>query len=180
MLQVVDTGHVALGGLSLRYVDVAYLDELGQQSEGPLTMTERLGSSPMVIIPGGCIIVEAGASLRTYEDNSFPLYDSGEPNTCDQFSGIDDRPRPGPAFDLYPNPASATATLTWRHEDDPLSDRMSTLLIFNAQGSLVRSTDLLFAGGKVVIDLHGLPSGLFTLRLVDLRGRWSSAKLAVD
>jgi hypothetical protein len=179
VLQVVDTGHVVLGGWSLRHVDVAFLDGAGQQSPDSFTIIERLGSPLMVIAPGGCIVSEAGGSLRTYDDNAFPPYNSGEPSTCDQFTGIDG-PVSRPAFDVYPNPAHTMATLTMRFSEDPPSGRMATLLVLSAQGSLVRTVELPFSGGKALIDLHGLPPGLFTLRLENPQGRWSSAKLSVD
>jgi hypothetical protein len=118
VLQVVDTGHVVLGGWSLRHVDVAFLDGAGQQSPDSFTIIERLGSPLMVIAPGGCIVSEAGGSLRTYDDNAFPPYNSGEPSTCDQFTGIDG-PVSRPAFDVYPNPAHTMATLTMRFSEDP-------------------------------------------------------------
>ncbi len=161
MLQTADTGHVVIGGQWLRYVDVAFLDEAGQQDGNPFTIIERLGAPLMVIPPNGCFVSEAGGSLRTYDDASSLSYDSGEPNTCDQLTGFVGQFLPKPVFGVYPNPANNWIRIT------NVPSRSAIFSIVDMRGQVVFTGN---ASGDGRLSIDFLASGYYVLWLFDHHG----------
>lgn len=173
-LLVIDTGTVNIDGLDLRYLVVEY-----QPGGWPDTLIEGIGGVWAYMDGSMSQGIDAPAlGLRCYQDQDIS-FSTGIAAACDFILGIN-QSGSSPTFSLYPNPANSSAKLVWNDPSGrPISSK-GNLLIFNAQGSFVRSVDLDLSGGEVLINLHGLPTGLFTLRLQDHQSRWSSAKLTLD
>jgi hypothetical protein len=161
MLQVVDTGVVMIGAQSLRSVTVAYLDQFGVP-ENNLTFIERLGSPLMVIPPGGCIVSDFVATLRTYQDNTFPLFDTGEPSPCDLFLGMDTRPQRSAGPVLYPNPGHDQL---WIGNLEDVGH--ATLRLHDITGRIVMEQPL---QGDRGVDVSHLPSGAYQCSILDRNG----------
>lgn len=167
MLEVSDTGHVVINGEDLRYVDVSYLDQSGEPGTDGFRITERLGAPLMMIYPGGCFVSEAGGGLRTYSDASFPLYDTGEQDLCDQFTGYS-----GPIsplqFGIAPNPGSDHLTITL----GPATK--GTFSIIDPLGRTIAKDRP--ANGPTTMDTSCWPSGIFHIVVFDGRGGRRSAR----
>lgn len=65
-------------------------------------------------------------------------------------------------LDVHPNPASSQITVS-------LADQPFDALLFNSLGQVVRNES---ASGPIEISLHGLPSGMYLLRVSSGPGRW--------
>ncbi len=154
MLQVVDTGHVMINDQWLRFLDMAYVGEFGQQLD-PFTITERLGAPWMVIPPGGCIVSEAGSTIRTYTDDAMS-YDSGDPNTCEGLIDQVGQVQAGPAFAVYPNPAGEWVRFT----SDAL--RVAHVSVLDVHGRIVRTSAV---SGNGHVDVGALAPGYYMLKL---------------
>lgn len=173
---VTDTGSMSVDGIGLRWWAV----DLGSNMNVTIdTIFERLGGLHVFLRPSVILDVTDPViwDLRCYTDQDIN-YTTGIVPACDFILAIEPNGSP-PRLALFPNPASSSATLVWKDPGgQPLGS--ANLDFLNAQGSIVRNDSLDLSGGKTLIELHGLPPGLFTLRLKDPQGRWSTTKLVVD
>lgn len=172
IITVNDTGTTQLQGQPIHYLQVTLSG--GAQD----TIFERLGSKQIFFDQNYSLQSDAPVGpLRCYSDQDIN-FSAGTSPACDFILGSEPHgsdATPG----LYPNPASSAATLVWNDPSAQTLSGVATLLIFNAQGSIVRICELQPSEGKALIDLRGLMPGLYTVRVRDLHGRWSTAKLAV-
>ncbi len=159
MLQVVDTGHVVINDQRLRFLDMAYVGEFGQQVD-PFTITERLGAPWMVIPPGGCIVSEAGSTIRTYMDDDMS-YDSGAPSTCEDLIDQVGQVQAGPAFAVYPNPAGEWV----RFPSDAV--HVAHVSVLDVHGRIMHTSAV---NGNGRLDIRVLAPGYYMLKLFGPRG----------
>jgi hypothetical protein len=162
VLEVADTGSVIVSGLPLRYVDVSYVDQFGEAGIDPFRITERLGAPLMFIPPGGCFVSEAGGGLRTYVDDSFPAFDSGEADLCDLITVLADTV---PALNdaIIPNPGTEQFTV-------PLAPwEVSTVSVIDAAGRIILHN--ISINGTITIDASTWSSGVFQVLVRDDHGK---------
>lgn len=153
MLQVTDTGHVLVNGQSLRFVQVAEVDQSGQASGNPYPILERLGAPGMAIPPGGCIASDVGLALRTYMDGSFPFYDTGIADMCiglgvNEPSALAEPPQ----VVLLPDQSGHWLEI---RTDKPIS---STVVISDVLGKRVVSSSI--QGTAVLLETSQLAKGM--------------------
>jgi len=162
MLQVTDTGQVSLSGVQLRTVSAVYLDQFGDPGISTITFGERLGTPTMAIAPGGCVSLGVWATTRTYQDDMFPLYDTGEPSPCDLFLGLDPGPRrlSGPV--LYPNPGLDHFRVLLR---DPVGNTMVRMHDIAGRNVLEHALQ-----GDRTVDASALPTGIYLCTIMDPNG----------
>ncbi len=163
MLQVTDTGHISLSGVMLRTVSVVHLDQFGDPEMGMTTVVERIGTPLMVIPPGGCIVSDFGATLRTYQDDTFPIYDTGGPSACDLFLGMDTSPQRSSGPVLYPNPGHDQLWVRSLEEFGQTSLRLHDIT-----GRIVMEEAIKEDGG---VDVSLLPPGVYQCSIVDQSGQ---------
>jgi len=157
MLEVVDTATVIIDGLPLRTWDLTYLDAAGEPIWGAFTVIERLGyPGGFTILPGGCIIIEYGESLRCYEDYQIAYNAPGWTNDC---LALSDNVELDPGFlRPFPNPGTDGFLL-----ELPFGRR--DLTIFDALGRVSRMEQV--TGGVVRVDASSLAPGVYLVRVSD-------------
>ena len=168
MLQVTDTGHVTQSGVQLRTVSAVYLDQFGDPGMSTITYWERLGSPIMVIPPGGCVSLGAWATIRTYQDNTFPLYDTGEPSPCDLFLGMGVGSHLSSGMILYPNPGETLLHAKWPGK------MLQELEFRDALGRVVQRNAML--SYNTPIDVSGLVAGTYMIHVRTRLGESAVAK----
>ena len=152
-LLVTDTGHVTVGGLSLRYLDYE------QDSAGVWVVrriTERFGDDYTFWPQPQCGLNEVKRGLRCYADDDLGLVSTGIVPACDYTNSIGERAGAA-AWSVSPNPAPDGFVFqgtTGNHRAQ----------VFDATGHLV--ADLTLVSGSRV-DATAWPAGTYVLRLVD-------------
>lgn len=160
-LEVLDTGHVAINGMMLRYVDVGYLGQFGEVTPDQYRIIERLGAPRLGLIQGGCIIVEDGSHLRTYADDLFPLYDTTVPSACDDLTLALEELLWGKRLSVYPNPGYDQVRFSGVNSPTLVS-------VYDTRGSLVLDEDGIdpLSG----MDVSALRPGLYTIVIRNMEG----------
>lgn len=155
MLEVVDTSTVIVDGLPLRSWDLTYIDAEGEPVWGAFTVIERVGYLyGFTILPGGCIIIEYGESLRCYEDYQIEYHASGWMNDCLALSGnVEPDTR---SLRPFPNPGTDGFLL-----DLPFGQHELTIL--DALGQVARMERV--TGGVVRVDASSLAPGVYLVRV---------------
>jgi hypothetical protein len=104
---------------------------------------------------------------RTYATNSAgTAYGNCISFTANSSTGIDESTTSGQELNIYPNPASAFATVAFKTE----TDGMTVLTIFDSKGQVVyrSETGILPAGeNRLELDLSGLPEGVYHCQLTN-------------
>ena len=157
MLEVMDTATVIVDGLPLRTWDLAYLDGAGAPFWEAGTVIERLGYLfGLTILPGTCIIIEYGESLRCYEDDQMEYHASGWTYDCSSTSGFAELAtrvlRP------VPNPGTDTFCLE-------LAFGQNEITILDGVGRVVAKERV--GGGVVRMDTASLVPGVYLVRASD-------------
>jgi hypothetical protein len=161
MFLVVDTGTVLLNGISLRSWTLDFSDEQGLPSGHAINVTERLGMQyGLEIMPWNCNISELGESLVCYSDNELSYNSPSWPHGCTSVVGQEEFSS-SLSVDAYPNPGTTHFTLS-------LPPGPHTIILFDATGRMVFEQRT--AEERPVIGTEGLPSGIYTVRMVNGNG----------
>lgn len=156
MMEVVDTAHVLIDGLSLRTWEMAFLDESGGQMSPTFMITERVGSERRVPETLDCMII------IEYFMNTFICYADDEISTGDEpclLTTSTEEPLIGMEnVSIYPNPGSSGFSINGM--DGP----GATCRILDLQGREVIGSQTL--GDQNQINTTSLLPGTY---LIDLR-----------
>lgn len=160
MYQVVDTGHITMGGANLRFWTMGVLDWQGNEIY-TLRYYERLGWLwGLVPHPAGCTTTEYGESLLCYADMDVDWDNPQVPGACDLSLAIE--PRDESLLRASPNPGTDHFTLA-------LPSGQHTITLFDATGrSVSRQRN---GGGPTSMDARHLSIGLYTVLVTDDQGR---------
>lgn len=158
---VLDTGHVVVDGLPLKYVRI----ENGVNGQN--TIIERIGYALFMVPQLNCQPPSAQSILRCYHDNEIDYVAPGWSGPCEGLVGIEEQ-RSGTSFIPYPNPGTSHFSLR-------LPSGLHTVEVFDAAGRVVLS--LLAGDTNVQVATEALPAGLYQVRLTNrqaevTRSRW--------
>lgn len=161
MLEIVDTGHVTMGPLTLKTWDLVYLDSLGQTMSGPLPITERIGTVPRQPEIWDCF------SAIDYFDAYFICYSDSElvalgEEACAIDVGVADR-FVDAEFSITPNPTNGPFTL--RCDQGGIGGVIS---IFNPLGRRIMQQSM--RDVTQVIDLSSFKPGCYRVVLIQPDG----------
>ena len=162
MMEVLDTMHVEVNGSSIRQVTCAFLDGSGATTVDAFTMTELFGTGSMHFLDGGCFVVEAGWSLHTYSDGTFPLYDSGAGSNCDNFLGIAVNER---SLEVSVSPNPGTDLL---HVETGMNSKVN-VSVRDAMGRTVLAAS--GTGGPIEMNSAGISPGVYVVEVSNAQGR---------
>lgn len=162
VIEIQDTGHVVVQGITLRTWDIAYLDENGAPIPedvlpnfgDSLGIIERIGGN-LAPSPQPCdgAIVDYYWMTRThYSDAEISL---PEGSTCDIITG-QARPTSEPPIAIAPNPGSS-------FQLTGLSGSAAQLRILDMQGRSVR--DGIMINERTPVDLDELPPSTYIVEL---------------
>lgn len=101
-----------------------------------------------------------GYSFYMEQGAIFNMYPTTEPE--EGINGVESTVLGNP----YPNPATQTVTLPFN------TNRVSDLLIYSIDGKLVNSCRVNAGNGEVVVEVSGLPAGIYIYRLNDQSGKF--------
>lgn len=162
IVQVIDTSHVDINGLSLRQLTCAFLDQFGNVTANTFLITERIGTGSMHFPSGACTTDEAAWGAHTYVDDAFPLYDNGAGSNCDHFSGIAQH---GPTVNatIFPNPG-----MDILHIETGLKGP-AEICVMDATGRAVLKARS--ASGSLALDCADLSPDLYLVEVHTLAGR---------
>ena len=171
MLEIVDTGHVVFGGLSLRTWDVVTLDSLGEPMFGPVALTERIGMVPRYPEVQDCnmVIDYFFTTFICYSDNDMIALGT-EP--CVQGVGIAQEEGPPPALRIAPNPARGVARVVVHHWEPG-----SVLLMIDAVGRISERTPV--RSTQAGLDLSGVAPGPYEVVVMHPSGVTERTRLIV-
>lgn len=172
MLEIVDTGHVVFGGLSLRKCEVVTLDSLGQAMIGPFPLTERIGTLPRYPEVHAC------NAIIDYFIPSFICYSDSEmiglgTDPCVEGVGIPRSEAPATELRLAPNPARGSARV--------LLDQLkpgARLLLFDVRGRLVEQWSMY--SPDLRLDLSRYAPGLYNVLLLAPSDRTLRSRVVID
>ena len=172
MLEIVDTGHVVYGGLSLRTWDVMTLDSLGQPMIGPFLLTERIGTLPRYPDIQDC------NAIIDYFIPSFICYSDSEmiglgTDPCVEGVGIPGIEAVISTLRISPNPARGSARVLldqWKPG--------SRLLLFDTRGGLVDQWRMYSPDTR--LDLSRYAPGLYDLLFLAPSGRTLRSRLVIE
>jgi len=100
--------------------------------------------------------------LRGYIDAIRQAFISNKLPDGSSFNGIADNDHPSsPGIQMYPNPASNFVNIRFTNADKGLA----TINVLNSNGSLVRSIQVRPSAEPVVLNLSGLPQGLYLVNI---------------
>lgn len=153
-LTVVDSGHVVIEGLSLRYVDV------DNGVNGQHRIMERIGYDLWMTPQLNCVPPSAIATLRCYHDDEIDYVAPGWSGPCEGVVGVIEQTIAGP-HGVFPNPGSDHVVVSY-----PIGT--ATIGLFDATGREVLHAPVL--SNRARIDISGIASGLFVYRLLDGAG----------
>lgn len=144
-------------------VDI-YSAETGEWSTGQLSVS-RSGLTGTTL--NGQVFFAGGIYLPLGLSNRVDVY------TC-EISAVDAAPST-PLFDLYPNPATATATISISGQAGNLLEAYFEL--YNQLGEKVKTGQLSLY--ETSVELSGLPPGAYYIKLVSMEGRQLGARKLV-
>lgn len=162
---VIDTGHVDIAGMSLRYVRTT--TDCGWAGPAEPTFIERIGSVHGTFFDE-CQTGEPDTTLRCYEDIDMS-YVTGIASTCDQIVGVDEPVAPAP-FALAHD--ASWEALELRFSSPTTSDLR--LRLIDASGRT--HEEVLIPRGSIShrISTTGLASGLRVAQVCDAgKGCWA-------
>ncbi len=159
MLEIVATGETEVQGITLNTVTVVILDEAGDPMSSPLTITERIGTTPRAPFIDDCnIIIEYFfPSFICYSDDEIQ---SPEGEACHLTLGSAEHIASRPTLSLHPNPGTS-------FQFTGLGPRPARLRLLDMQGRVVREG--LAATEHSPVDPGALKPGtyLVEIRLAD-------------
>ena len=156
-LAVLDTGHVMVDGLSLRYVDV------DNGVNGLHRIIERIGYDLWMTPQLNCVPPSAIATLRCYHDDEIDYVAPGWSGPCEGIVGIGEQVIGSSSY-VFPDPGADHFTLS-------LPPGPHSIALFDATGRLTlqqRTID-----ERATIATAHLPSGTYVVRVDEGRPmRW--------
>ncbi|MBS1546078.1 MAG: T9SS type A sorting domain-containing protein [Bacteroidetes bacterium] len=161
-VQVTDTTHVNINGLSFRQLTCAFLDQFGNLTSNTFSITDRIGTGSMHFPTGACATDEPVWLSHTYVDDAFPFYDNGAGSNCDHFSGIKEHVT-ALTLIVYPNPGTDVL-----HMEYPSMDGMN-LCLLDVTGRVIREASV--PAGQVELGTAELPPGMYTVEVRTTEGR---------
>lgn len=160
MLEVLDTGTVVVDGLSLRQWTISYIDASGQPIWGAFPMVERLGTYGGIgLLPGSCIIVEYGESLRCYDDSQIEYRAPGWTFGCGSVTALPETATGD--LTVFPNPGRERFSMH-------LPGGPHTITLFDVTGRMVLQQRT--SEARPVIGTEALPAGLYRIAVRDPQG----------
>lgn len=171
MLEIVDTGHVMVGPISLRNWSVVYIDSLGESLNNPFTFVERMGTVPRSPEVWDCnmIIEYFFSSFICYSDSELVSLGAAP---CEVAAGIPPIEAGSPTLHIAPNPAQGMVRVgvdRW----EPGSE----LLIFDSGGSMKDRRQLL--SSEIMLPLTGAAPGPYEIVVRAPSGRMLRSRIAV-
>jgi len=169
MIQVTDTGHVVVDGVSLRRWSYGALGPNGELMGGNEHYYERVGFlNGLVPFPFCGVIIEAGEILICYWDSQLTFNNPSAPSgsTCDITLGTSSSARLT-AISLSPNPGREQLTLT-------LDSSPHGITLLDALGRVVATHANLM--GTTTIATEQFPSGPYLLRIESPDGTRTSLR----
>lgn len=161
-VQVTDTTHVNINGLSFRQLTCAFLDQFGNLTSNTFSITDRIGTGSMHFPTGACATDEPVWSSHTYVDDAFPLYDNGAGSNCDHSSGIDPLV-PAMSLNLYPNPGTNLLRI------ETGAQAGISVHVLDAIGRTVLTGAA--PGRSLELNTAELPPGMYTVEVHTTEGR---------
>lgn len=165
---VIDTGHITLAGMWLRYVQTSN-DCGGPGNENPM-FVERIGGFHGTFLDE-CQTGDTDTTLRCYQDDEITVI-TGIASTCNLIDGItvDQVLSPNAMFDAAPDEAGTTLEL--RFFSPTTSDLQLKLL--DMSGRTLTESAIPRGATTYRISTTGLASGLHVVQVSDARnGCWA-------
>jgi hypothetical protein len=158
---VTDTGHVEVGGLSLRYVQTDYPDEYGEVYYSPLFM-ERIGCVYGTFLEEcGLPVLQPDTILRCYQDVDL-FYSVPNAPPCDLVAGTGAEPG-REAVALWPNPGADLM-----HVEANAAGKMEVRVLDAAGRAVLAGSS---PNGSLGLSSTGLPPGIYWVEVRSATGR---------
>lgn len=174
-ITVLDTSSVKINEFTLKQLRLYYYCGWGGFQE-EIIVCERIGNMQghLFSILGECIwdTEEATGVLRCYQDDEFPLYNTGIAPYCDYVSINETEPYS--QLSIFPNPANGEEiTITFPKQ----VSRETEITISDMLGKTVKTIVLGQNGGK--ISVAGLSAGVYLLSAKNGKNVFKREKLIV-
>ncbi len=160
LVEVQDTGRVQVSGEWLRYSVVDFTPSFGFSTD---TIIERIGYKKVFLDPSRTFMLDNDIlGLRCYTDGAI-TYTTDMAPECDFIPGVDEA-KMRQTVAIYPNPGIDHFHVKWL---TPSSKER--ILLFDAMGHSVLAVFL--DNERTRVNASMLPSGIYTYRILDGRGR---------
>lgn len=167
MVTVVASGDTLIQGQKLRYIELQTDDEVQNHWAYHGIIVERIGPLHDYLFPSPtshCVVdMFEGGALRCYQDDDYPLFETGLAPACDFMVGLNEMPDET-TFMLAPNPASKRVNIRFHLQEE---SHVSAQL-FDLNGSLLLNLlDERLPGGKHMLPVNTsyLKPGMYLLSL---------------
>ncbi len=166
LVTVMDTGHLTIQGIWLKWLKVQVSRNQRSKFTGPDTIVERIGflRSYAFGFDYDCyqaVDADLASDLRCFSDNKIPLYKYRYTGDCEYhvFTSLAERTGLDGSFLLYPNPAQGLVTIKFDQSDNYL------LKLCDLTGVELKVIQI--TANNPVIDTRGMNNGIYIVKLFD-------------
>lgn len=174
---VLEVSTVEINGFSLRQLRLRYSCEWNE-FENEIVVCERIGNiqGHLFAFLGNCIEdgEETTSSLRCYQDDEFPLYETGIVPYCDYQHVSINETEPYSQLSVFPNPTNGKeVTISFPEQISGETE----ITVSDMLGKIVKTVVLGQNGGT--ISVAGLPAGVYLLSAKNGENVFKREKLIV-